>query len=58
MEVIKRKNFKIWNNTITDFVELENQSKSNLQKQLEFKFLKLERLNSDLVRGFEEKRNH
>ena len=51
----QKKNFQDMNNTITDFVELENQSKSNLQKQLEFEFLKLERLNSDLVRGFEEK---
>lgn len=41
--------------SISDFVELENQNKSNHQKQLEFEFQKVERLNSVLTRDFDEK---
>jgi hypothetical protein len=41
--------------SISDFVELENQNKLNHQKQLEFEFQKVERRNSVLIKGFEEK---
>lgn len=51
----QKKDLQILGRSISDFVELENQNKSNLQKQLELEFQKLERLKSDLIRDFEEK---
>ena len=49
------KNIRDLGESISDFVELENQNKLNLRKQLESEFQKLERQNSVLIRDIDEK---